>query len=85
MLRGFGQITDPCGVLTPGMTVRGPVNLQCGQQYNQLDEGCPKCLNEQNQMNALVRLDNPYMWTHRIVPGLIVGAALGVLIGRRMK
>jgi hypothetical protein len=81
---GFGQIADPCRQLGP-TGVRGPIDLRCGDKYNNIDPRCTPCLNEQNNMNALVRIDNPYMWTHRIVPGLIVGALVGVLIGRRMK
>lgn len=72
---------DRCTIATEDMLVKGPVDLGC-QNLLGADPRCTRCLNDQNQMNALVRLDNPYMWTHRILPGVAVGLAAGFLLGR---
>ena len=76
-MRGFGQT---CEAVSP---VSGPVDLGCQHMGSDPDR-CASCLSQQDQMNALVRLDNPYMWTHRIVPGIVAGLVVGVLVGRAM-
>lgn len=80
-MQGLGQVS--CFV--PPFMKGGPVDLSCGTTFHATLDDCSLCINTQNNLNAQVALDNPYMWTHRIVPGLVVGAVVGVLIGRTMR
>jgi hypothetical protein len=64
---------------------KGPVDLGCAAKHpDGSTEECSQCLNLQNILNSQVALDNPYMWTHRIVPGIVAGLVAGFFIGKAM-
>jgi hypothetical protein len=78
----FGQEnTTACRAATQQKS--GPYDQKSCEQYQFDSAECTPCLNTMNQLNAAVALDNGYMWTHRIVPGLIVGLAVGYFLGKR--
>ena len=76
-MSGYGQ-EEPPGSYLLEPQVEGPFDYSCNEEIRPHNMDPETCVHLQDEVNQRVRLDEPYMWTHRILPGAAVGLVVGI-------